>query len=102
MIPLTDPLAIAQALIRCPSVTPDDAGAIDALIQALTRLGFVCHDLIFDSAGIPIRNLYARLGTSEPNICFAGHTDVVPPGQPQRQASGVWQPGACRLPPSCR
>ena len=81
MIPLTDPLAIAQALIRCPSVTPDDAGAIDALIQALTRLGFVCHDLIFDSAGIPIRNLYARLGTSEPNICFAGHTDVVPPGQ---------------------
>jgi succinyl-diaminopimelate desuccinylase len=81
VIHLADPLAIAQALIRRPSVTPDDAGAIDVLIAALTRLGFVCHDLTFDSAGIPIRNLYARWGTEGPNLCFAGHTDVVPPGQ---------------------
>jgi len=81
MNPLADPLPLAQALIRRPSVTPADAGAIDVLIEALTALGFACHDLTFDGGGIPIRNLYARRGSEAPNICFAGHTDVVPPGQ---------------------
>ncbi|MBI5164644.1 MAG: succinyl-diaminopimelate desuccinylase [Magnetospirillum sp.] len=77
----SDPLPLAAALLRCPSVTPDDAGAIDVLIAALEPLGFVCHDLTFATGGPPIRNLYARLGGEGPNLCFAGHTDVVPAGQ---------------------
>lgn len=78
----TDPLPLAQALIRRPSVTPADEGALDVLAEALGRLGFVCHDLSFGAEeGRPaIRNLYARLGEAAPNFCFAGHTDVVPPG----------------------
>jgi succinyl-diaminopimelate desuccinylase len=78
---LGDPLAIAQALIRCPSITPDEAGAIDVVEQALDRLGFTCHRLRFaSSGGPPVRNLYARIGRAAPNLAFAGHTDVVPPG----------------------
>jgi len=78
--PAADPLALARALIRCPSVTPEDAGAIDLLIAALTPLGFVCHEIRSASGGPEIRNLYARRGDRGPNFCFAGHTDVVPPG----------------------
>ena len=78
----TDPLFLAQALIRKPSVTPDDAGAIGVLEAALVALGFVCTRLAFGAdAGRPkIENLYARLGTTGRNLCFAGHTDVVPVG----------------------
>ncbi|MCU0838399.1 MAG: succinyl-diaminopimelate desuccinylase [Rhodospirillales bacterium] len=76
-----DPLALAQALIRCPSVTPEDAGALDVLEHALKPLGFVCHRLRFESPGTPpVSNLYARLGAGGANFCFAGHTDVVPVG----------------------
>ena len=78
---LPDPVALSQALIRCPSVTPADAGAIAVLEAALKPLGFACHRLRFEDAGTaPIENLYARIGTQGPNFCFAGHTDVVPPG----------------------
>jgi len=78
---LRDPLGLAQALIRRPSVTPEDAGALTVLEEALTALGFTCHRLRFSDADTPdIDNLYARLGTEAPNLCFAGHTDVVPPG----------------------
>ena len=77
---LTDPLPLAQALIRRASVTPKDDGAIDVLVEALTALGFTCHTLTFGDHGPSIRNLYARLGEAGPNVCFAGHTDVVPPG----------------------
>src|SRR5262245_12608082 len=77
---LTDPLPLAQALIRCKSVTPEDAGALAVLERALKELGFACTRLAFDSGGPKIENLYARRGTAGPNICFAGHTDVVPPG----------------------
>lgn len=78
-----DAAALAQALIRCPSVTPADAGALDVLQAALEPLGFACHRLRFDDAGGPaIDNLYARLGDAAPNFCFAGHTDVVPAGDP--------------------
>jgi succinyl-diaminopimelate desuccinylase len=72
-----DPLALAQALIRRPSVTPADEGALDVLEGALKPLGFACHRLPFGDTG----NLYARLGAEGPNFCFAGHTDVVPPGE---------------------
>jgi len=76
-----DPLKLAQDLIRCPSVTPKDAGALDALQAALEELGFVCHRLPFSEAGTDdVDNLYARLGAAAPNFCFAGHTDVVPAG----------------------
>ena len=71
-----DPVELAQALIRRPSVTPADAGAMDVLQQALEGLGFSCRRLRFGE----IENLYARFGTASPNLCFAGHTDVVPVG----------------------
>jgi succinyl-diaminopimelate desuccinylase len=76
-----DPIHLAQDLIRCPSVTPADAGAIGILADTLTKLGFTCHRLTSEERGGPaIENLYARLGDSAPNFCFAGHTDVVPVG----------------------
>jgi succinyl-diaminopimelate desuccinylase len=71
-----DPIALARALIRCPSVTPADAGAMDVVEAALSELGFHCRRMRFGE----IENLYARRGTAGPNLCFAGHTDVVPPG----------------------
>jgi succinyl-diaminopimelate desuccinylase len=78
---LTDPVGLAQALIRCRSVTPEDDGALDVVEHALARLGFACHRLTFEEAGTaPVGNLYARVGEGPPNLCFAGHTDVVPPG----------------------
>jgi succinyl-diaminopimelate desuccinylase len=76
-----DPIALAQSLIRCPSVTPADAGAIGVLADALEGLGFTCHRLSSNERGGPaIANLYARLGDRAPNFAFAGHTDVVPVG----------------------
>jgi succinyl-diaminopimelate desuccinylase len=80
-MPQIDPVSLAQALIRCPSVTPEDAGALDVLEAALTPLGFACERLRFEAPGTkPIENLFARIGTRAPHFCFAGHTDVVPPG----------------------
>ena len=77
-----DPAALAAELIRCPSVTPKDAGAINVLVRALDRLGFACTKLEFTEPDTePVLNLYARLGRSGRNFCFAGHTDVVPVGR---------------------
>ncbi len=73
---MIDPINLAQALIRRPSVTPIDAGAMDVLQRALESLGFICRRMTFGE----IENLYARRGTAAPNLCFAGHTDVVPVG----------------------
>jgi succinyl-diaminopimelate desuccinylase len=80
---LISPLTLAQALIRRPSVTPEDAGAMAVLEGALRELGFSCTRLSFgaEAGRPPIENLYARLGSAGPNFCFAGHTDVVPVGQ---------------------
>lgn len=76
-----DALELAQALIRCASVTPEDAGALGVLEAALTPLGFACERMVFEAKGLPpIQNLYARLGRGGKHLCFAGHTDVVPPG----------------------
>jgi succinyl-diaminopimelate desuccinylase len=72
-----DALALAQALIRRPSVTPKDAGALDVLEAVLKELGFVTHRLPFGD----VDNLYARRGEDAPHFCFAGHTDVVPVGE---------------------
>ena len=71
-----DPAELAAALIRRPSVTPKDEGALDLVAAALEKLGFYCHRLVFGD----IHNLYARRGNGRPNLCFAGHTDVVPTG----------------------
>ena len=76
-----DPVAMSAALIRRPSVTPADAGALDILESALASLGFCCRRMPFAA----IDNLYARWGTTGPHLCFAGHTDVVPAG-----AEGDW------------
>jgi len=80
---LGDPLPLAQSLIRCASVTPADDGAQAVLAAALERLGFTVTRLRFGA----IENLFARAGTDSPHICFAGHTDVVPPG------SAAWTAG---------
>jgi len=72
-----DALALAQALIRRPSVTPKDAGALNVLEAVLKELGFVTHRLPFGD----VDNLYARRGEDAPHFCFAGHTDVVPVGE---------------------
>lgn len=71
-----DPVALTQDLIRRPSVTPADAGAMDLVEATLKTLGFSCRRMRFGE----IENLYARYGTARPNLCFAGHTDVVPVG----------------------
>jgi succinyl-diaminopimelate desuccinylase len=74
-------LKLARDLIKFPSITPKDAGAINFLSKQLKSLGFNCKILEFkDKKSKPIKNLYARLGKKEPNLCYAGHTDVVPPG----------------------
>ena len=79
--PALDPAALAARLIRRPSVTPKDEGALDIVAASLEELGFACHRLVFAEGGCePIQNLYARRGAGRPNLCFAGHTDVVPPG----------------------
>ena len=76
-----DPIALAQALIRCESVTPDEGGALTLLQSVLEPAGFTCHRMTFTEPGTPdVENLYARIGSSAPHLCFAGHTDVVPPG----------------------
>jgi succinyl-diaminopimelate desuccinylase len=76
-----DPAVLAAELIRRPSVTPKDEGALDIVAATLEGLGFACHRLVFAEDGSePIDNLYARRGAGRPNLCFAGHTDVVPAG----------------------
>ncbi|HWK01211.1 MAG TPA: succinyl-diaminopimelate desuccinylase [Xanthobacteraceae bacterium] len=79
---MNDPIAIAQALIRCRSVTPDEGGALDYLGDLLGRAGFEVHRQKFASPGFPeIDNLFAKIGSGRPHLVFAGHTDVVPPGR---------------------
>ena len=80
-MPKINEIELAKELISFPSVTPKDAGAINFLSKKLKSLGFKCKILEFkDKTSKPIKNLYARLGTKQPNICYAGHTDVVSPG----------------------
>ncbi|NEP60080.1 MAG: succinyl-diaminopimelate desuccinylase [Symploca sp. SIO2G7] len=84
--PVFDPLKVTQALIRCPSVTPDRGGGLDVVQRHLEHLGFTCHRILFHNqpGSYEVDNLYARLGTDAPNLAFAGHTDVVPEGSRER------------------
>src|SRR5580704_7782433 len=76
-----DPVAIARDLVRCPSVTPEEAGALTFLQGLLEQAGFTVHRAVFAEPGTtPVDNLYARIGVAKPNLVFAGHTDVVPTG----------------------
>jgi succinyl-diaminopimelate desuccinylase len=76
-----DPVALARDLIRCPSVTPAEGGALDYLQRVLAEAGFTVHRVKFsDPSSADVENLYARIGTAAPHLMFAGHTDVVPPG----------------------
>ena len=79
-----DPVAIAQDLLRCPSVTPAEGGALSFLETTLKGAGFTVHRMTFSEPGTAdVENLYARIGTGAPHLMFAGHTDVVPPGDPK-------------------
>jgi len=82
-----DAVELAQALIRRPSVTPADEGAMDTLQRQLESLGFACRRMKFGE----IENLYARRGTARPNLCFAGHTDVVPVGDDAAWTAGPFE-----------
>ena len=77
-----DPVALSQALVRCPTVTPDAGGALDVLEGALRPLGFDCRRLRFEGSGgsYPVDNLLATMGTGGRHLAFSGHVDVVPPG----------------------
>ena len=78
---MTDAVSITRDLVRCPSVTPADAGALGVLENILKAAGFEVHRVTFSEPGTAdIDNLYARIGDQAPHITFAGHTDVVPPG----------------------
>src|SRR5437660_7412882 len=87
---MTDALSIARDLVRCPSVTPADAGALGVLENILNSAGFEVHRVTFGEPGTSdIDNLYARIGGGSPHLTFAGHTDVVPPGD-----ESAWSHGA--------
>jgi succinyl-diaminopimelate desuccinylase len=76
-----DPVALARDLLRCPSVTPAEGGALTLLEKTLSAAGFSGHRVTFSEPGADdVENLYARIGTDSPHLVFAGHTDVVPPG----------------------
>jgi succinyl-diaminopimelate desuccinylase len=84
-----DPVALARDLLRCPSVTPAEGGALAYLDDVLSAAGFTVHRIVSSEPGAAdVENLYARIGTEGPNLMLAGHTDVVPPGDEQRWRHG--------------
>ena len=81
-ITTADPTALARDLVRCPSVTPAEGGALGLIEGVLKEAGFEVHRVTFAEPGTaPVENLYARIGERSPHLAFAGHTDVVPPGE---------------------
>ncbi len=87
-----DVIELSQKLISCPSVTPKDEGALVYLGEILTSLGFECHHLGFGEGDDHVPNLFARIGAEGPHICYAGHTDVVPPGSEDQWTYGPFNP----------
>lgn len=93
MLDPKDPVQLTEALIRCKSVTPDEGGALQLVEDVLASAGFSCHRMTFSEPGTAdVENLYARIGTDGPNLCFAGHTDVVPPGDETKWTSPPFEP----------
>ncbi|MDP3318152.1 MAG: M20/M25/M40 family metallo-hydrolase, partial [Bosea sp. (in: a-proteobacteria)] len=81
-----DPVALTQALVRCPSVTPAEGGALALIAEVLAAEGFTVERPVFSAPGTPdVENFYARIGREGPVFVIAGHTDVVPVGD-----SGAW------------
>ena len=94
-MPRINELTLAKELIKFPSVTPKDAGAIGFLAKQLKSIGFSCKILEFkdkNKKSKPIKNIYARLGKKSPNLCYAGHTDVVPPGNIEDWTTNPFKP----------
>src|SRR3981189_778163 len=88
---MIDAVSIARDLIRCPPLPPADAGALGVLENLLTAAGFAVHRVTFSEPGTAdIDNLYARIGSEAPHISFAGHTDVVPPGDETAWSHGAF------------
>jgi succinyl-diaminopimelate desuccinylase len=86
-----DPIAIAQSLIRCRSVTPAEGGALTYLEGLLKGAGFDVHRVTFAEPGTPaVENLFAKIGSGSPHLAFAGHTDVVPAGMEDRWKHGAF------------
>lgn len=84
-----DAVSLLKSLIACPSVTPDEGGAIALLDRVLSDAGFETHTVVFSDAGTPdITNFFAKIGSGAPHLCFAGHTDVVPTGDMQAWSQG--------------
>ncbi len=93
LLDATDPVELTKALIRCRSVTPDEGGALTLLETVLGAAGFACDRMTFSDVDTPdVQNLYARRGAAGPNLCFAGHTDVVPPGDLAAWTSDPFEP----------
>jgi succinyl-diaminopimelate desuccinylase len=81
MLKTISEVSLARDLVKCQSVTPKDDGAINVVAKNLKKLGFKCQIMEFQEKGTAkIKNLYAKIGKESPNLCFAGHTDVVPVG----------------------
>jgi succinyl-diaminopimelate desuccinylase len=92
-MPLSPAVAFTRDLIRCPSVTPADAGALDVVEGALKGAGFTTHRLVFTESGTPdVDNLFATIGGGAPHLVFAGHTDVVPTGDVSRWRCDPFDP----------
>ena len=90
-------LQLAKELIRFPSITPVDAGIMKFLEKKLKRLGFKTKTLEFKERGFkPVKNLYARFGNKSPNFCYAGHLDVVPPGNIKDWTTNPFRPSIKR------
>jgi succinyl-diaminopimelate desuccinylase len=90
--PPADPITLARDLVRCPSVTPAEGGTLGLIEGVLKDAGFEVHRVTFAEPGTaPVENLYARIGKASPHLAFAGHTDVVPPGE---QAKWTYPPFA--------
>ena len=85
---ISDTLSFARTLIQRPSVTPEDSGCLELIVEQLEPLGFRCER--FDSGGVS--NLWARRGTAAPLVVFAGHTDVVPTGPRDQWHSDPFEP----------
>src|SRR5258708_1239791 len=82
---IADPIALARDLLRCPSVTPAEGGALAFIESVLKPAGFTVHRGTFEEPGTdPSENLYARIGAGAPHLMFAGHAGVVPPGDETR------------------
>jgi succinyl-diaminopimelate desuccinylase len=87
-----DVIQLTQDLVRFPTITPKDEGCFDFLQNLLENKGFKCHRLSFGPEEKRVDNLYARFGVNSPNLCFAGHVDVVPPGQAELWTHNPFDP----------